>query len=143
MRLDKPIPVSPSLPAAVSTGLIPILISHVRVSVTEVLETRFVAAARSFGISDARILFRWVLPASLNALISLFGLSVGMLLSSSLVVEGVFAWPGLGQLMLQAIVDRDVFLIVDSAVIAASLLLVGNLAADVLLCLSDPRIRTV
>jgi peptide/nickel transport system permease protein len=64
------------------------------------------------------------------------------LISSSLIVEGVFAWPGLGQLMLEAIRDRDIFLIVDSAIIAAGFLLVGNLAADALLYLSDPRLRT-
>jgi peptide/nickel transport system permease protein len=124
-----------------TAGLVPMLVSHMRTGVAGVLEAPFVAAARSFGTSEVRILFRWVLPASLNAMISLFGLSVGLLMSSSLVVEGVFAWPGLGQLMLQAIFDRDIFLIVDSAVIAAGFLLAGNFAADALLYVSDPRIR--
>ncbi len=125
-----------------SLGLLPLLISHISTGVAEVLQAPFVSAARSFGISNSRILFRWVMPAALNSMISLFGLSLGLLMSSSLVVEGVFTWPGLGQLMLQAISDRDIYLIVDSAIIAAAFLVIGNLAADVLLYFSDPRIRT-
>ncbi len=125
-----------------AAGLLPLLVLHIRNGVGEALDAPFVTAARSLGIGHTRILLRWVLPAALNSMISLFGLSLGLLMSSSLVVEGVFGWPGLGQLMLQAIRDRDIFLIVDSAMIAAAFLVLGNLAADLLLYASDPRIRT-
>jgi peptide/nickel transport system permease protein len=65
-----------------------------------------------------------------------------MLISSSLLIETVFSWPGLGQLMLEAIQQRDFFLVVDAAVLSTAFLIGGNLIADVLLYASDPRIRT-
>ena len=131
------------LPAiCLGAALMPLLFSHIRASLAETLRAPFVTAARSFGIPYPRILLQYAFRASLNAIISLFGLSVGLLMSSSLIVEGVFSWPGLGQLMLQAISDRDMFLIVDSAILSAAFLVVGNFAADVLLYVSDPRIRT-
>jgi peptide/nickel transport system permease protein len=129
----------PSL--CIAAGVLPVLISHIRAAIIETLRSPFITAARSFGISSGRILVRHVLPAASNPLLSLGGLSIGLLVSSSLVVEAVFNWPGLGQLMLQAIADRDIFLIVDAAVLAAGFLVLGNFASDVLLYLSDPRIR--
>lgn len=124
-----------------AAGLLPLLLSHVRAAMREALQSPFITAAHSFGIRFPRLLLRHALPAALNPLISLFGLSIGLLMSSSLVVESIFSWPGLGQLLLQAIADRDVFLIVDSAMLAASFLIAGNFLADVLLYLNDPRIR--
>ena len=118
------------------------MISHIETSVKENAHAPFVTAARGFGVSRWRLLVRWILPASANPMISLFGLSMGLLMSSSLIVEGVFSWPGLGLFMLQAVADRDIFPVVDSAVISAGFLLAGNLVADALLYLSDPRIRT-
>lgn len=131
------------LPAlCLAAGLLPLLLSHVRATMREALQSPFITAAHSLGIPFPRLLLRHALPAALNPLISLFGLSIGLLMSSSLVVESIFSWPGLGQLMLQAIADRDVFLIVDSAMLAACFLIAGNFIADVLLYFSDPRIRT-
>jgi ABC-type dipeptide/oligopeptide/nickel transport system permease component len=124
-----------------SGTLVPLLTLHVKASIAETARAPFIGTAKGLGISANRVLLRWILPASSNSAISLFGLSLGLLMSSSLIVEGVFSWPGLGQLMLQAISDRDIFLIADSAVIAAGFLLVGNLVADALLYISDPRIR--
>ncbi len=124
------------------TSLVPLLVSHVRASVRETSEMPFVAAARGWGMSEARLVWCWILPASLNSIISLGGLSIGLLMSSSFIVEAVFNWPGLGLMMLQAIRDRDIFLIVDAAIIAAGFLVLGNVVADALLYLSDPRIRT-
>ena len=125
----------------IAGGVLPILISHIRATMAETLRSPFITAARTLGISSRRILFRHVLPAASNPLVSLAGLSLGLLVSSSLLVEAVFSWPGLGQLMLQAIADRDIFLIVDAAVMAAGFLVLGNFAADVLLYAIDPRVR--
>ncbi len=130
------------LPAVcLAAGLLPLLLSHVRAAIAEALRSPFVSAARSFGIPFRRVLLRYVFPAALNPLISLLGLSAGLLMSSSLIIEAVFSWPGLGQLMLQAIADRDVFLIIDAAMLATGFLIAGNFLADVLLYLTDPRIR--
>ncbi len=130
------------LPAlCLAAGLLPLLLSHVRTAMAEALQSPFITAARGNGISFRRVLWRHALPAAANPLISLFGFSIGMLMSSSLLVEAVFSWPGLGQLMLEAIQQRDLFLMVDAAVLATSFLIAGNFLADVLLYASDPRIR--
>jgi peptide/nickel transport system permease protein len=88
-----------------------------------------------------RLLLRHAFRAAANPLITLFGTSVGLLISSSLLTEAVFGWPGLGQLMLEAIGARDFFLVVDSALLSTAFFLLGTLVADILLYLADPRIR--
>ncbi len=126
-----------------AAGLLPLLLMHIRTAVRESLQSPFVEAARSYGIPPHRVLLRYVLPAAANPLISLFGLSIGMLMSSSLLIEVIFSWPGLGQLLVDAILQRDVFLVIDSAMLATVFLAVGNLIADLLLYAADPRIRSV
>ena len=131
-----------ALPAIVlAAGLLPLLLSHVRDALSEVLRSPFIEAAEASGIPPGRILFRHAFPAAANPLITLFGTSIGMLISSSLLTEAVFGWPGLGQLMLEAIEARDFFLVMDSAMLSTGFFLVGGLIADVLLFSADPRIR--
>src|ERR1700751_4937556 len=87
------------LPAiCLAASLLPLILSHFRAAVREALRSPFIPAAHSFGIPFPRLLLRHALRAALNPLISLFGLSIGLLMSSSLVVESIFSWPGLGQL---------------------------------------------
>jgi len=81
------------------------------------------------------------LPAAANPLISLFGFSLGTLLSASLLVEVVMGWPGLGPLFLEAIMARDFALVLAVVMLSASFLVLGNLLADILLYRVDPRIR--
>ncbi|MFL6449889.1 MAG: ABC transporter permease [Bryobacteraceae bacterium] len=126
---------------ALAAGSAPLLLSHVRTAVSEALHSSFIEAAWGHGISRSRMLLRHAFPAAANPLITLFGTSVGMLISSSLLTEAVFGWPGLGQLMLEALGARDFFLVVDSAVLATAFFLLGTLIADILLYLADPRIR--
>jgi peptide/nickel transport system permease protein len=125
-----------------AAGLLPLLLSHVRTAVSEALQSPYIEAAHGQGIPLRRLLLRHALPLAANPLISLFGFSVGMLISSSVLIETIFSWPGLGQLMLEAIQQRDFFLVVDAAVLSTGFLIGGNLLADVLLYASDPRIRT-
>ncbi len=106
---------------------------------TEVLGEPFVRAARTHGIGERRVLFRHALPAAANPLISLLGLSIAGLLSSSLIVEVVFGWPGLGPLILEAILARDYYLVLGPVMAGTVLLFVGNLLADLLLYAVDPR----
>ncbi len=77
----------------------------------------------------------------LNPLITLFGYTLGSLLSGSLVAEIVFSWPGLGRVTYEAILSRDQYLVVGSVLMAAVVLVLGNLVADLLLAAADPRIR--
>jgi peptide/nickel transport system permease protein len=127
--------------AALVLGILPVLVRHVRASVTEVLGSSFVRAARAHGVPEGRVLFRHVLPAAANPLVSLFGLSLAGLLSMSLVVEVVMSWPGLGPLLLEAILARDFFLVLGLVLASTVLLIGGNLLADALLLAVDPRIR--
>ena len=126
---------------SLTAASLPLLLSHAKTAMEEVLASPFITAARGYGIPLPRLLYRHALPAAANPLISLFGFSVGMLLSSSLLIEVIFGWPGLGPLLLESILERDFYLVIDSAMLAAIFLVAGNLLADILLYASDPRIR--
>ncbi len=127
---------------ALTLATLPVLVRHVVASVSEVLHSRFLLAARGFGIPRRRLLLRYALPAAANPLISLFGFSLASLLSASLLIEVVLSWPGLGPLLLEAILARDVHVVIGAVMLSTVLLVVGNLVADILLYAVDPRIRT-
>jgi peptide/nickel transport system permease protein len=122
-------------------GMLPVLVRHVRSAVDECARSPFALAARAHGIGRRSLLFRQLLPAALNPLISLFGYSIGTLLSASLLVEVLVGWPGLGPIFLEAILARDFPLVLGVVMSSASLLVAGNLIADLLLYRADPRIR--
>jgi peptide/nickel transport system permease protein len=121
---------------------LPILIRHVRASMIEVLNAPFIAAARGLGISKVRVLFRYALRAGANPLISLFGLSLAGLLSGSLLVEVITGWPGLGPLLLEASISRDLYVVIGVVMSSTVFMIMGNLVADALLVAVDPRVRT-
>ena len=123
-------------------GSLPILLRHVRTAMLEALSLPFIKAVRGHGVSSGRILFRHALPAAAGPLVSLFGLSVGTMLSSSLLVEVVMNWPGIGPVLLEAILARDVYVVIAAVVFSSIFLVVGMFLADCLLFLVDPRIRT-
>ncbi len=131
-----------ALPAtALAAASLPVLLHHVRSALVDALETPFVAAARGHGIARRRLLLRYALPAAAHPLIALFGLSLGRLLSGSLVIEVILDWPGVGPLLLDAILSRDLHVVVAVTLLSAAALIAGNLVADVLLYAADPRIR--
>jgi len=131
------------IPVAVLViGMLPTLVRHVRSAVANAMESPFALAARAHGIPRSRLLFRHILPAALNPLVSLFGFSLCTLLSASLLVEVLVGWPGLGPLFLEAIMARDFALVLGVVMSSAALLITGNLIADLLLYRADPRIRT-
>jgi peptide/nickel transport system permease protein len=127
--------------AALALGMLPVLARHVRASMVEAIDSPFALSARAQGIPPLRLLFRCLLPAALNPLISLFGISLGTLLSASLLVEVVMGWPGLGPLFLEAIMARDFALALAVVMLSTAFLAAGNLLADILLYRADPRIR--
>ncbi len=129
--------------SVLALGMIPILVRHVRAAVGEAIDSPFALAARAQGIPRCRLLFRHLLPASANPLVSLFGLSLGTLLSASLLIEAVTGWPGLGPFFLDAIMARDFAVVLAVVMLSTGFLVVGNLLADLLLFGLDPRIRTV
>ena len=117
------------------------LARHTRAAVAEALDMPFVRAARAHGIAPARLLFRHALPAAVNPVITLLGFSLGGLLSGSLAVEAVMSWPGLGTLLLEAILARDLYVVIAGVMLSTVMLAAGNLIADLLLYAADPRIR--
>ncbi len=121
---------------------LPTLMRHTRAAMIEALDSPFARAARAHGISPCRILFRHAFPVALNPLISLFALSLGSLLSASLLTEVVVSWPGLGPLLVEAILGRDIYVVIGAVVFASAFLVCGALLGDVLLFAADPRIRT-
>ena len=127
--------------AALIIGSLTIILRHVRASVSEVLESSYMRAAEGHGLPRLKLLFGYALPAAANPLISLFGLSVAVLLSVSLLIEVVMGWPGIGPLLLEAILARDLFVVIGAVMLSTLFLIGGNLLADVLLYAFDPRIR--
>jgi len=127
---------------ALVLSALPTLVRHVRAALAGVLEAPFLRAAASHGIQRRTLLYRYALRAAANPLISLFGFSVGALLSGSLLVEVVMSWPGLGPLLLEAILARDLYVVIGGVICSTIFLVAGNLLADVLIYWADPRIRT-
>jgi peptide/nickel transport system permease protein len=127
--------------AALTLASLPVLVRHVRACLIEILATPFVESARAHGIGPARLLFRHALPAAANPLISLLGLSVGGLLSGSLLVEVMTGWPGLGPLLLESSMSRDLYVVVGIVMASTVFMICGNLLADVMLVIVDPRLR--
>ncbi len=130
------------LPATVLiVGSLAPILRHVRSIMVEVLDSPYIRASEGHGIGQFTLLFRHALPAAANPLISLFGLSTALLLGGSLLVEVVMSWPGLGPVVLEAILARDMFVVVGAVMLSTVLLVAGNLLADILLYTFDPRIR--
>jgi peptide/nickel transport system permease protein len=127
---------------ALVLSALPVLVRHVRAAVAEVLEAPFLRAAASHGIPRRTLLYRYALRAAANPLISLFGFSVGALLSGSLLVEVVMSWPGLGPLLLEAILARDLYVVIGGVFFSTIFLVAGNFLADLLIYWADPKIRT-
>jgi peptide/nickel transport system permease protein len=121
--------------------IVPTLVRHVQSAFGEVLDSPFLRAVRGAGIPRRRRLLRYALPAAANPLVSLFGLSIASLLSASLLIEVVMSWPGIGPLMIAAVLDHDVYVVLAVVLASTALLLLGNLTADVALYALDPRIR--
>ncbi|HUC55386.1 MAG TPA: ABC transporter permease [Candidatus Cybelea sp.] len=121
---------------------LPALLRHVRAAVREVLDAPFLRAAASHGIPRRILLYRYALRAAANPLISLFGFSIGALLSGSLLVEVVMSWPGLGPLLLESILARDLYVVIGGVLFSTIFLVAGNFLADIFIYWADPRIRT-
>lgn len=114
---------------------------YLRGSVVEALESDFVLVARARGLPERVILWRHALRNGLLPVITLAGLGLPSLLGGALVTEVVFAWPGMGRVTVEAIWARDYPVVMATTALAAVMVVVGNLAADLLLAAADPRIR--
>lgn len=114
---------------------------YARTSVADVLGQDFVRTARAKGLAPRRVYFRHVLANVLPPLVVLFALALPGIVAGSVFVEWVFAWPGLGRAMLNAILARDYPVVLGATILYATIVVLANLAADLALPLVDPRRR--
>jgi peptide/nickel transport system permease protein len=114
---------------------------YARTAFADVLDSLWVQAARAKGVARGRLYGRHVLANAMPPLIVLLALSVPGILAGSVFVEAVFAWPGMGRLMLTAIAARDYPVVLGATALYAALVIGANLAADLVLPLLDPRRR--
>jgi peptide/nickel transport system permease protein len=112
-----------------------------RSSLIDVLGQDFVRTARAKGLARWRVLFRHALPNAILPIIAMVGIDIGLFMSGIVVVESVFGWPGVGQLTWQAIQRVDIPIIMGVTLVSAGFIVAGNLLADLVAPLIDPRIR--
>jgi peptide/nickel transport system permease protein len=121
--------------------LAPVLLRSLRASVIETLSAEFVEAARARGLSERRVLFKHVLRNSLIAMITVLGVNVGFLISGAVVIENIFALPGLGSLLVSSILARDYPVIQALTLVFGVTVIVVNLLVDLSYAALDPRVR--
>ena len=102
----------------------------------------YVRAAVGRGIPWRRVVWGHALPVAIRPVLGVYGIILGSVFSGSFAVEIVTAWPGLGQLMYEALVSRDIYLVSGCAIAGSLFLALGNLVSDVALLVVDPRLRT-
>jgi len=114
---------------------------HQRSAMLDVLQQDFIRAARARGLGERVLLLRHALRNALTPTLTLAGLALPVLLSGSVLVETVFGWPGMGRLAAEAIGRRDYPMVTAAAILAAVLVVLGNLLADLATRIVDPRLR--
>ena len=130
------------LPAlTVAFGLAPILIRSLRASLLEVLESEYVTTARSKGISEKRVMRKHAMRNAIISTVSVLGVNIGYLVGGTLIVEQVFALPGIGQLMINSIFQRDFPVVQAVTLVFAVMVVLVYLLTDVAHALLDPRVR--
>ena len=130
------------LPAlTVAIGTAPLLIRSLRASLLSVLESDYITTARAKGIPERRVLVRHALRNGLMPMITVLGINLGFLIGNTVVVEKVFALPGVGALIFDGILQRDFSVVQGVTLVLAALVVLVNLAIDVTYSLLDPRVR--
>ncbi len=114
---------------------------QMRANILDVLDSDYIKFARAKGLSEKKVLFKHALRNAVNPMITLLGFEFSSLLSGAALTEYVFQYPGLGRLILEAVLKSDINLVMASLMMGAFMLIAGNLLSDILLILTDPRIR--
>ncbi|HEV3050724.1 MAG TPA: ABC transporter permease [Longimicrobium sp.] len=114
---------------------------YMRGAMLEVIHQDFIRTARAKGLSERTVVFKHALRNALIPIITLLGLYLPFLLSGAVLVETIFAWPGMGRTIVEAILARDYPLVMATSFVIAAIVVLGNLLSDVLYAVVDPRIR--
>jgi peptide/nickel transport system permease protein len=125
----------------VALAISPLLIRSLRASMLNVLESEYVTTARSKGLPSRRVLTHHALRNAIIPTITVLGINIGFLVGGTLVVENVFALPGIGNLMLTAIFNRDFPVVQGVTLVFALMVITVNLLTDVSYSMLDPRVR--
>ena len=125
--------------SAVATGVIARL---ARSAVLEVLRQDYIRTARAKGLGETRVIAGHALRAAMVSIIPVLGIQAGFVLSGAVYIEMVFQWPGVGRMLVEAILKRDILLVQGGVVFVAGCYVLFNIAVDVAQSLLDPRIRT-
>jgi peptide/nickel transport system permease protein len=123
-------------------SIAPALLQHVRHALADAVPVPLHVALAARGLPRRRVVARHGLKLAAAPLAALAGLSLGTLLSASLLVEALVGWPGLGALLLEAVIARDPYVIVGSTLLSTAFLVCGNAAGDAILYATDPRTRS-
>ncbi len=114
---------------------------QMRANLLDVLDSDYVKFAKAKGLSEFKVVYKHALRNAINPMITLLGFEFAGLLSGAALTEYVFQYPGLGRLILEAVLRSDINLVMASLMMGAIMLILGNLIADILLIITDPRIR--
>lgn len=114
---------------------------QMRAKMLDVLDSDYVKFAKAKGLSEFSVIYKHALRNAINPMITLLGFEFAGLLSGAALTEYVFQYPGLGRLILEAVMKSDINLVMASLMMGAIMLVLGNLIADILLIITDPRIR--
>ena len=117
------------------------MVRLMRGNMLEVKRAQYVTTARAKGLSERTVIYKHMLRNAINPMVTIFGYQLSGLLSGVALTEAVLAYPGLGRLMLDAVLAQELYLVMASMVMGTTLLLLGNLIADLLLVVVDPRIK--
>jgi peptide/nickel transport system permease protein len=130
------------LPAlTVALALAPVVIRSLRASMLNVLGAEYITTARSKGVPPGRLFLRHVLRNAVIPAITVLGINIGFLVGGTVVIENVFAVPGIGQLMLNSIFERDFPVVQGVTLVFGILVVLVNLMADLAYASLDPRVR--
>ncbi|MGH9840295.1 MAG: ABC transporter permease [Blastocatellia bacterium] len=130
------------LPATVlALRQMPAYLRQTQAAMADSLSQDYIVTARAKGISEPRVLVHHALRNALNPVITMLGNSIGSLLSGAFIVETIMSWPGLGSLAVSSLLSRDLNVLLACLLFSALLLAAGNLSADLLLAVADPRIK--
>ncbi|MDF1669538.1 MAG: ABC transporter permease [Roseovarius sp.] len=125
--------------AVVATGVIARL---TRSAMLEVLRQDFIRTARAKGVHERRVIWGHALRAAMVSIIPILGIQAGFVLSGAVYIEMVFQWPGVGRMLVDAILKRDILLVQGGVVFVAACYVLFNIAVDVAQSMLDPRIKT-
>jgi peptide/nickel transport system permease protein len=124
-----------------ASGFIAVLARFTRSGMLDVLSKEYVTTAHAKGLPTGAVLFRHALRNTMIPIVTLLGLELGTLLGGAVVTENVFAWPGIGQLVVLSVFNRDYPLVIASVLTAATTFIVVNLLVDILYVYINPTVR--